>query len=63
MYFQEWVCITLWFSDGIIIGVSSMEHLVANLDACEEGPLDERVVKAFEEAWQLDKAYCPNYYR
>ena len=29
-------------SDGIIIGISSMEHLVANLDACEEGPLDER---------------------
>ena len=28
--------------DAIIIGVSSKEHLVSNMDACEEGPLDKR---------------------
>ena len=59
---------------------------MANLDACEEGPLDERkcqlvwdrssctnlpvssanhtgVVRAFDEAWELDKANCPKYNR
>ena len=29
-------------TDGVIIGVSCLEYLLANLDACEEGPLDER---------------------
>ena len=28
--------------DAIIIGASNKEHLVSNMDACEEGPLDER---------------------
>ena len=28
--------------DAIIIGANNRDHLVANLDACEEGPLDER---------------------
>ena len=50
-------------NDAIIIGASNMDHLMANLDACEEGPLDERVVKAFDEAWELDKGNCPKYNR
>ena len=29
--------------DAIIIGASKMEHLVSNLEACEEGPLDKRM--------------------
>ena len=61
-----------------------MNHLVSNMKACEEGPLDERkiylivllnkcgfslfisspgVVKAFDEAWLLDKGNCAKYYR
>ena len=35
-------CFFVFCSDGIIIGVSKMNHLVSNLEACEEGPLDER---------------------
>ena len=31
-----------YLADGIILGASKMDHLVANLSACEEGPLDER---------------------
>jgi len=46
----------------VIIGVSCLEYLLANLDACEEGPLDERVVRAYDEAWQLDKANCHKYF-
>ncbi|XP_051272069.1 aflatoxin B1 aldehyde reductase member 3 [Dicentrarchus labrax] len=49
--------------DGVIIGMSSMEQLQQNLAAAEEGPLDERVVAAFKEAWDLVAHECPNYFR
>uniref|UniRef100_A0A4W6EZP3 Aldo-keto reductase family 7, member A3 (aflatoxin aldehyde reductase) n=1 Tax=Lates calcarifer TaxID=8187 RepID=A0A4W6EZP3_LATCA len=49
--------------DGVIIGMSSMEQLKQNLAAAEEGPLDERVVAAFNEAWNLVAHECPNYFR
>lgn len=49
--------------DGVIIGMSSMEQLQQNLAAAEEGPLDQRVVDAFKEAWDLVAHECPNYFR
>ncbi|KAF7651303.1 hypothetical protein LDENG_00112620 [Lucifuga dentata] len=49
--------------DGVIIGMSNMEQLQQNLFAAEEGPLDERVVSAFNEAWNLVAHECPNYFR
>lgn len=49
--------------DGVIIGMSSMEQLQQNLTCAEEGPLDERVVNAFNEAWNLVAHECPNYFR
>lgn len=49
--------------DGVIIGMSTMEQLQQNLAAAEEGPLDDNVVAAFDEAWNLVVHECPNYYR
>lgn len=49
--------------DCIMLGSSTPEHIYANLDACQEGPLDPRIVKAFDEAWELDKANCVAYFR
>lgn len=49
--------------DGVIIGMSTMEQLQQNLAAAEEGPLDERVVAAFSDAWNLVAHECPNYFR
>lgn len=49
--------------DGVIVGMTSMEQLKQNLAATEEGPLDERVVTAFTEAWNLVAHECPNYFR
>ncbi|XP_033994831.1 aflatoxin B1 aldehyde reductase member 2-like isoform X2 [Trematomus bernacchii] len=49
--------------DGVIIGMSSMDQLQQNLAAAEEGPLDERVVNAFNDAWNLVAHECPNYFR
>ncbi|XP_067098303.1 aflatoxin B1 aldehyde reductase member 3 [Osmerus mordax] len=49
--------------DGVIIGMSTMEQLQQNLSASEEGPLDQRVVEAFRQAWDLVAHECPNYFR
>ncbi|KAK2861934.1 hypothetical protein Q5P01_001467 [Channa striata] len=49
--------------DGVIIGMSNMAQLQQNLAAAEEGPLDEKVVAAFNEAWSLVAHGCPNYFR
>ena len=43
-------------NDGVIIGVSKLEQLDANLTALEKGPLPEEVVKALDEAWAINKA-------
>ena len=34
---------TLSLSDAIIIGASKLEHLLSNMEACKEGPLDQRM--------------------
>lgn len=49
-------------NDGIIIGVSSLEQLGANLDALEKGPLPEDVVKSLDEAWLISKADSVHYW-
>ena len=49
--------------DCIVIGASKEDHVAANLKGVQGGPLDERVVKAFDEAWAECKAQCPNYFR
>ena len=64
-----WSLALLWpviqgeLGDGVIIGMSSMEQLQQNLSASEEGPLDQRVVDAFKQAWDLVAHECPNYFR
>lgn len=50
-------------NDGIIIGASSMHHLVENLNDLEKGPLPEEMVKAFDEAWEHVKVCCPSYFK
>lgn len=49
-------------NDGVIIGVSSLEQLAANLDALEKGPLPEEVVKSLDEAWSISKADSVHYW-
>lgn len=43
-------------NDGVIVGVSSLEQLDANLTDLEKGPLPEAVVKALDEAWAVGRA-------
>ncbi|XP_065915687.1 aflatoxin B1 aldehyde reductase member 2-like [Dysidea avara] len=48
--------------DGILFGGSSLKNILSNIDATKEGPLEDEVVKAFDEAWEFDKANCVPYY-
>ncbi|KAL7622711.1 hypothetical protein AAE478_006389 [Parahypoxylon ruwenzoriense] len=49
-------------NDGILIGVSSHDQLVSNLDDVEKGPLPEDIVQALDEAWGIAKSDAPNYW-
>jgi len=49
--------------NGIILGASSEAHLVANLDACERGPLPEPLVAALDEGWETVRPACIKYFR
>ncbi|KAG8598549.1 hypothetical protein GDO81_002653 [Engystomops pustulosus] len=49
--------------DAVILGMSSKEQLVQNLDGAEGGPLLPPVVAAFDEAWKLVAHDCPSYFR
>lgn len=49
-------------TDGILIGVSSVEQLEDNLTSLEKGPLPDDVVQALDEAWAISKADSANYW-
>ncbi len=49
--------------DGIILGVSKMEHLKKNLEYMELPPLPQEVAREYDEVWNLIKGYCPKYFR
>lgn len=48
--------------DGIIIGVSRLEHLDQNLDALEKGPLSADILYAMGGVWQKVKGDEPPYW-
>ncbi len=39
-------------NDGIVIGVSRLEHLSTNLDSLEKGPLPEDIVESLNRVWE-----------
>jgi len=49
--------------DGIILGVSKSEHLVANLAAWQAGPLPSHLLDACESAWAAAQPACEAYFR
>ena len=50
----RWLChhsvLSAKHHDGIILGASSAEHVVANLEAAAEGPLPTAILDAFDAA-------------
>ena len=51
------------YGDGVIIGISSIEHFNENMCYIGKGPLDEKVVKVFEECWEHSLYCCSDYFR
>lgn len=51
-------------ADGIVIGISSLQQLKANLDDLEKEPLPDEIVEALDECWKsITKQSCPLYWR
>lgn len=48
--------------DAVILGASKPAHLEQNLAAAEKGPLPQKLLEAFEAAWQLCRADSPAYF-
>ncbi|KAM7212684.1 aflatoxin B1 aldehyde reductase member 2 [Rhypophila decipiens] len=48
-------------NDGIVIGVSKLEHLDQNLDAIEKGPLEVEVLDAVQRMYRIAKPIEPGY--
>ncbi len=49
--------------DGIIIGVSKIEHLKQNMKACSQAPLDQSILDLLDQGWQATKPDCFRYFR
>jgi len=49
--------------DGIILGVSKIEHLAENIAACAEAPLDQSILDILDEGWEIIKPDCYRYFR
>ncbi|MCM1307077.1 MAG: aldo/keto reductase [Butyrivibrio sp.] len=48
--------------DAIIIGASKLDHLKQNILAIRAGELPADVLNVFENAWNICKADCPEYF-
>lgn len=49
--------------DGIIIGASRLEQLEQNIATIRNGELPDKIVKAFEDAWQTSRIDAPEYFK
>ena len=49
--------------DGIILGVTRIEHLNANMAACKHAPLDQAILDILDQGWEIIKPDCFRYFR
>jgi aflatoxin B1 aldehyde reductase len=49
--------------DGLILGVSSFDQLVQNVEACEKGSLPSKVVEALDHGWERTRGDAATYWR
>lgn len=50
-------------TDGILLGVSTMDHFEQNLAACRKPPLPPTLHRALDEACDIARPVCPRYFR
>eukprot|EP00746_Dinoflagellata_sp_MGD_P137697 gnl/MRDRNA2_/MRDRNA2_71459_c0_seq1.p1 gnl/MRDRNA2_/MRDRNA2_71459_c0~~gnl/MRDRNA2_/MRDRNA2_71459_c0_seq1.p1 ORF type:complete len:397 (+),score=78.99 gnl/MRDRNA2_/MRDRNA2_71459_c0_seq1:74-1192(+) len=56
-------CLDATCGDGVIFGVSRMEHLQSNIASWQHGPLPKELVEACDAAWALAAPACESYFR
>jgi aflatoxin B1 aldehyde reductase len=49
--------------DSIILGASSVDHLVQNMAACEQAPLSPEILEILDRGWEVIKPDCFKYFR
>jgi aflatoxin B1 aldehyde reductase len=49
--------------DGIILGASSLDHLLQNMAACGQAPLDTSILEILDRGWEIIKSDCFRYFR
>lgn len=49
--------------DAILIGASKLNHLQQNMKTVKNGPLPEKMLEVFQNAWQITKGDSPEYFR
>ena len=49
--------------DGIILGVTKVEHLKANMTASKSEPLDQAILDILDQGWEIIKPNCFKYFR
>ena len=49
--------------DGVILGVSKLEHLKENLEFLEKPSLMVEIAEKYNDAWDRVKGSCPKYFR
>jgi aflatoxin B1 aldehyde reductase len=49
--------------DGIILGVTRIEHLNANMAACKHAPIDQAILDILDQGWEIIKPNCFRYFR
>jgi len=64
---MSWLCnhslLDAAAGDGIILGVSKLDHLIQNMAACERAPLDPAIVGILDRGWEIIKPNCFRYFR
>ena len=49
--------------DGFIVGASNLDQFENNLKSCDSGRLPESLITAFDNAWEIVRPECPQYFR
>ncbi|MDH3221713.1 MAG: aldo/keto reductase [Gammaproteobacteria bacterium] len=49
--------------DGIILGITRLEHLQANMAACKQAPLEPPILDILDRGWEIIKPNCFKYFR
>lgn len=64
---MRWLCnhslLDAAAGDGIILGVSKLDHLAQNMAACDSSRLEDSMLEILDRGWEIIKPNCFRYFR